>query len=108
VIQHYDENGNPIVDENGKYEYSFYAHLSETSVTVGDNVVENETVIGKTGNTGNAENLKGEDEHLHFEIRTDIDLGKGLEGRKDPNKYVDTKFVIDSNDPTKVIMIENN
>ena len=31
-------------------------------------------------------------EHLHFEIRTDIDLGKGLEGRKDPNKYVDTNL----------------
>ena len=47
MIQHYDEIGNPIVDENGKYEYSFYAHLSETSVTVGDNVKKTRLLLVK-------------------------------------------------------------
>jgi len=104
IIQHYDKEGNPQKTEDDKPIYSFYAHLSEISVKKDDEVVENETVIGKTGNTGNASTMKGEDEHLHFEIRTGIDLGKGLDGRLDPNDYLDTKYEVDPNDSKKVIM----
>ena len=107
IIQHYDDKGEPIVDKEGNYEYSFYAHLSKTNIKVGDPVKENETIIGKTGKTGNAKKLTDkQDEHLHFEIRTSINLGKGLKGRKDPNEVVDTKYKLDPSDKNKVIMIE--
>jgi murein DD-endopeptidase MepM/ murein hydrolase activator NlpD len=42
--------------------------------------------IGLTGNTGNADSMQGEDQHLHFEIRTGMFLGPGLDGRVDPAK----------------------
>ena len=39
-----------------------------------------------TGNTGNAETMQGDDQHLHFEIRV-IELpGKGLSGRINPRE----------------------
>ena len=106
IIQHHDKDGKPQKNEDGKDLYSFYGHLSEISVGKNDKVTENETIIGKSGNTGNAKNMKGDDEHLHFEIRTDINLGKGLDGRLDPNLHVDTKYKIDPNNSQKVIMIE--
>lgn len=47
--------------------------------------------------------MKGEDQHLHFEYRTGgASLGKGLDGREDPNLIVDTKFEIDPNNERKV------
>lgn len=76
------------------------------SIIQGGNVTENETIIGETGNTGNAKNLKGEDQHLHFEIREKETLGRGLKGRKDPNAYVDTKFEIDKDNNKKVNMLK--
>jgi murein DD-endopeptidase MepM/ murein hydrolase activator NlpD len=91
-------------DENGDTKYAFYGHLSEISVKSGDQIKEGDA-IGKTGNTGNAYNMKGEDEHLHFEYRTQEKCGKGLAGRLDPNEVVDTKFQIDSNNKTKVIQV---
>ena len=79
-----------------------YSHLSEIEVNVNDEVKEGD-IIGKTGKTGNASNCNGEDEHLHFEYRTGgARLGKGLNGRKDPNLIVDTKFESDPNNPSKV------
>jgi murein DD-endopeptidase MepM/ murein hydrolase activator NlpD len=37
-------------------------------------------IIGKTGNTGNANTMKGDDQHLHFEFRKIIFAGTGEEG----------------------------
>ena len=63
--------------------YAAYCHLSfmplfdDTPVTHGD-------VIAYTGNTGNASTMRGEDQHLHFEIRTVWNSGPGLANRIDP------------------------
>lgn len=67
------------------------AHLSETYVKVGDKVQEGDT-IGKTGTTGNAGNMEGKDQHLHFEFRSKQYAPKGLDGRDNPNNVVPTKF----------------
>lgn len=64
--------------------YAFYAHLSQIYVTEKMWVTEG-LVIGLTGKTGNASKLPSvEDEHLHFEIRTELSPGRGLAGRIDP------------------------
>ncbi len=107
TIQHYDSEGKPLADDDGNNVYSFYAHLSNINVKVGDDVIENETHIADSGESGNAKGMGKEDQHLHFEIRTQADCGKGLNNRKDPNEYVDTKYVIDENNPKKVKMLEN-
>lgn len=91
-------------DENGKIGYAFYAHLSEIDVQVGDKVKEGD-LIGKTGNTGNAKDMKGEDQHLHFEYRLQKNPGLGISGRDDPNKIVDTKFRQDPENPNAVIEV---
>ena len=89
-------------NEDGTIAWAFYAHLSEIGVSVNDEVKEGD-VIGKKGITGNAKDMKGEDQHLHFEYRTGgASLGKGLDGREDPNLIVDTKFEIDPNNERKV------
>lgn len=81
-----------ITDKNGVITYAFYAHLSCMDVNEGDKVVEYQP-IGQTGMTGNAKNLNKNQAHLHFELRnTGKALGKGLEGRMDPNIVLDTKF----------------
>jgi murein DD-endopeptidase MepM/ murein hydrolase activator NlpD len=46
--------------------------------------VEQGTVLGATGNTGNARNLPRREDHLHFEIRTRVRCGLGLRGRISP------------------------
>ncbi|WP_237561837.1 DUF6443 domain-containing protein [Flagellimonas algicola] len=51
--------------------YTFYAHLEETSVEEGD-TVEAGDEIGTSGISGNASNLTGDNEHLHFEIGTEL------------------------------------
>jgi murein DD-endopeptidase MepM/ murein hydrolase activator NlpD len=67
----------------GQTLYAAYCHLSivivarEVRVKRGDR-------IAYTGNTGNAQSMKGEDQHLHFEIRNVASVGKGLGGRLDP------------------------
>ena len=63
--------------------YATHCHLSLMFV-VGANEVTRGTVIGLTGNTGNAQSMRGEDQHLHFEIRKQKFPGKGLAGRVDP------------------------
>ena len=69
---------------------------------VNDQVKEGD-ILGKTGISGNANDLEGEDQHLHFEYRTGgARLGKGLDGRDDPNLIVDTKFEPDPNNKRKV------
>ena len=92
--------------EDGSNAWAFYSHLSEISINVDDHVIEGD-IIGKTGITGNADNLKGEDQHLHFEYRTGgAQLGKGLNGREDPNLIVDTKFEPDPNNKGKLRYME--
>jgi murein DD-endopeptidase MepM/ murein hydrolase activator NlpD len=63
--------------------YAFYAHLKDVFV-VGGEKVSPWTVLGTTGNTGNARRLRPSEYHLHFEIRTSPMLGLGLTGRMDP------------------------
>lgn len=56
--------GNLIIIENGPYR-TYYAHLSKIMVSVGQTVLA-DTVIGKSGNTGNSTGP-----HLHYEVRED-------------------------------------
>jgi murein DD-endopeptidase MepM/ murein hydrolase activator NlpD len=67
----------------GQTRYAFYAHLQQASVTVGKEVKMNDP-IGTTGKTGNASNLPADEDHLHFEIRTQAYCGLGLAGRVSP------------------------
>lgn len=69
--------------------YSFYAHLSSKNVKAGQKVKLG-SVIGKSGISGNASNLRGEDEHVHLEYRIVPKSGKGHQA--DPNAIVRTKF----------------
>jgi murein DD-endopeptidase MepM/ murein hydrolase activator NlpD len=65
--------------------YAAYCHLSETKVNLGDRVMLGQQ-IALTGNSGNAESMKGLDEHLHIEIRDKVITGKGLDDRISPLK----------------------
>lgn len=65
--------------------YAFYAHLSKITKGVGNGALVNEgDLIGYTGRTGNASKIPIAESHLHFEIRTIPNPGKGLTGRIDP------------------------
>ena len=86
--------------DDGCTKYTFYAHLSETFVKVGDNVKEGDT-IGKTGTTGNAGNMEGKDQHLHFEFRSKRQAPLGLDGRLNPNEIVPTKFTSQDSSKTR-------
>jgi len=87
-----------IPGANGKSTFAQYSHLSEISVKLGEAVKEG-VVIGKTGMTGNADNLPLDQAHLHFEYRSEPSPGLGLGGRLNPNAVLDTKFY--SQDPSK-------
>ncbi len=54
--------GNLVILENGPYK-TYYAHLSEIPVSVGQ-IVQPGMVIGLSGNTGNSTGP-----HLHYEVR---------------------------------------
>lgn len=76
--------------------------INHAGVDINDNVSEGD-IIGKTGTTGNARNMVGDEQHLHFEYRTGgSKLGRGLKGREDPNIIVDTKFERDPSNENKV------
>ena len=72
--------------------YSFYAHLSGVNVNV-DDVVSEGQIIAKSGDTGNAGTTNIEDQHLHFELRSQPGNVRGLSGKINPNEIVDTKFI---------------
>lgn len=57
--------GNLVIVENGPYR-TYYAHLSEIPVRMGDRVSRGD-VIGLSGNTGNSTGP-----HLHYEIRYEM------------------------------------
>jgi murein DD-endopeptidase MepM/ murein hydrolase activator NlpD len=63
--------------------YAAYCHLSFMPLFE-DTPVRRSDVIAYTGNTGNASTMQGEDQHLHFEIRTTRNAGGGLANRIDP------------------------
>lgn len=74
--------------------YFVYAHLNSINVEEGASVTTLDTVLGKTGNTGNAGSMtKIEDgAHLHFEVRTEIKKSMGKSGmayRLDPFPWLD-------------------
>jgi murein DD-endopeptidase MepM/ murein hydrolase activator NlpD len=66
--------------QGAKTLFAFYGHLAFVSVKEGSEVAEGDR-LGLTGNSGNAE---GTPPHLHFEIRREANLGKGLHGRINP------------------------
>jgi len=72
-----------VIDVAGADVFPAYAHLSEIRVDRGQQVKRGD-LIGYTGNSGNAESLTGEDQHLHFEIREYPLPGLGLDGRMSP------------------------
>ena len=57
-----DGYGNLVILENGAYQ-TYYAHLSEIPVSVGQRV-EAGQIVGLSGNTGNSTGP-----HLHYEVR---------------------------------------
>ena len=72
-------------EHRGQTLFAFYAHLSFICIGYKQRVTAGEW-IGLTGNTGNAKTMKGDDQHLHFEIRTVNMPGHGLGGRIDPRE----------------------
>ena len=65
--------------------YAAYAHLSMVIVRGGMTVAAGEW-IALTGNTGNAVTMTGDDQHLHFEIRTKAITGRGIANHLDPKE----------------------
>lgn len=66
----------------GMPRFAFYAHLKDLIVKEGP--VKMNTMLGWTGKSGNASKLPAIEDHLHFEVRTQAKLGKGLDGRVSP------------------------
>lgn len=78
--------------------YAAYCHLDKAIVSPGVKVKAGD-FIGYTGNSGNAHNMKGADEHLHFEIREEPRPPKGKKGRLSP-------FVVFKKCPLHEMIIE--
>lgn len=77
-IRH-DSNGDGVDDRL----FAAYSHLSRFDVETGDAVLRGQR-IGLSGNSGNAISMRGDDCHLHFELRTMAAPGMGLVGRISP------------------------
>lgn len=81
--------------------YFVYAHLSNISIEAGVQITDLNTVLGATGNSGNAGNMTKIEEgsHLHFEVRTEINksMGKsGMDYRLDPFPWIDNCKTIEN------------
>ncbi|WP_189490716.1 M23 family metallopeptidase [Formosimonas limnophila] len=76
-----------VLTHNGNPVYAFYAHLSRVDVKACQQLKSGQP-MGATGDTGNARGMRGEDCHLHFEVRTRASPGLGLGGRLDPRGFV--------------------
>lgn len=72
-------------DGDGKADvlFALYAHLSRIDVVAGQKVAKHQQ-LGLTGSTGNAASMKPVDQHLHFELRSEAQPGRGLYGRYTP------------------------
>jgi murein DD-endopeptidase MepM/ murein hydrolase activator NlpD len=69
----------------------FYAHLSEVIEGKNPVPVAAGTVIGKTGDSGNAKGMNtiAKGAHLHFEVRLDpLKIAPGLNNRADPLPFI--------------------
>ncbi len=78
--------GNLVVHSfvvGGQTRYAAFAHLSRVDVALGQ-AVQRGARIGLCGTSGNANGMTGIDQHLHFEIRTQVTPGLGLAGRVSP------------------------
>ncbi|MGN7820177.1 peptidoglycan DD-metalloendopeptidase family protein [Chitinophaga sp. 22536] len=92
TASYYSNSYGNVVIINGEYDdnnyYFFYAHLKNSSnYNAGENVKMGD-VIGFTGKSGNAANIRAEQEHLHFEIRVRENVGQGFDGRIDPLQII--------------------
>jgi len=69
--------------------FAFYSHLSRIDVKNGQGVKAGQ-VIGLTGDTGNAKGMTTIERggHLHFELRTQLIAGLGLNNRIDPLPFI--------------------
>lgn len=92
---HYAYGNNIIIchTREGGDIYSFYAHLKDIMPEIKKGkIVKKGDVVAHAGTTGNAQGMKGADEHLHFEARTSPAHQMGLGGKESPNNIVATKF----------------
>ena len=81
--------------------YFIYAHLNSINVQEGASVTALDTVLGKTGNTGNAGSMTKIEggSHLHFEVRTEIIKSMGRSGmsyRLDPFPWLDNCITVEN------------
>ena len=81
---------------NGQDIYLKYCHLSEISDAAKNALKKNSTIkqgtiIGKTGNTGNAKRISASRYHVHIEASID-GVFYGGKTRVDPEVYIKTKF----------------
>lgn len=71
VQQNHTDLGRWIIIEStvgGNSTQVWYSHLSETNVTVGQSITQG-SIIGKTGESGNANNPGSAGPHLHLTVR---------------------------------------
>lgn len=83
-----------VKDKNQKKIYFIYAHLNSIQVKAPTDIGDITTILGTTGNTGNAGAMTSIEQgaHLHFEVRTEVDKSMGKSGmnyRLDPFPWID-------------------
>ncbi|MCA1856349.1 M23 family metallopeptidase [Massilia oculi] len=73
-------------DHEGRRLFAAYCHLDKAIVQGAGprNQIKAGDFVAYTGSSGNASNLKGEEEHLHFELRTSVRPLPGEKGRLSP------------------------
>ncbi|SDI54321.1 Muramidase (phage lambda lysozyme) [Chryseobacterium taeanense] len=77
-------------DKAGKFIWIRYCHLSSIKVSKGDKT-KHGTVVGLSGNTGNAKNILPQYYHVHIEASRDGVFYRG-KNRVDPEEFMKTKF----------------
>ena len=70
---------------NGETIYTFYAHLSEIKVSVGDRVSQGQVIALEGGDASDPNPGTSTGHHLHLEFRSASGSGHSL----DPNNYID-------------------
>lgn len=85
--------GNNVLVQHGPNYQTLYAHLSKIDVHEGD-LVDQDTVIGLSGSTGNSTGP-----HLHIELRLD-------EKAIDPNQWLNLPELVKKVTPKKVAVIK--